>query len=254
MSLGQQLIARFRRLFPIEVISEHTLLLRYLRPDSIVLDLGANHGNFSTTFQKRHGGKFFAVEANPELYQELKEKQFNVIHAAASGKPGAIEFNISVEDDASSIFAIAANKNQKTVKVEALNYANILKKFRLKTCDVLKLDIEGAEVELLESMKDEEIQQISQITIEFHSFMGYYSSKVSDRIVNRIKQLGFYDFRIYKGNDEDVLMVNKNLGLGAWWDLMKTRLVVRPMVSCFWTFFKINQDIVGTKAILNPIE
>lgn len=254
MSLGQQLVNKLRSLFPIEVISGHTLLLRYLKPNSIILDLGANHGNFSTTFQKRHGGKIFAVEANPELYQELKEKQFNVIHAAASGKPGAIEFNISVEDDASSIFAIAAEKNQKTVKVEALNYADILKKFRLKTCDVLKVDIEGAEVELIEAMKDEEIKKISQISIEFHSFMGYYPSEVSDRIVNRIKKLGFYDFRIYKGDDEDVLMVNKKLGWVAWWDLLKTRLLVRPLVSCFWTLFKINQDIVGTKAILNPMD
>ena len=81
--------------------------------------------------------------------------------------------------------------------------------------EVLKLDIEGAELAVIDSLSDDLICRIGQITVEFHDFLGYYSTDEVVARVDRMVALGFRElFWSEVRNTGDVLLVNKR-HLGA---------------------------------------
>jgi FkbM family methyltransferase len=256
MAVLTQAIQILRNWIPVKAIWGHTIVPRHLTSKTRVLDLGTNHGSFSKIVQKNWNCQIHCVEANEKLVKDLSKQNFNVIHAAAVGVSRSIEFNIMENDEASSIMdhhqisldttaSIQGLVSEKVAIVEGLNYQDILKKFNLETCDLLKVDIEGAEIEFLDAMTDRELQMISQITIEFHVFMGYYPRIVSDRIISRIKSLGFYNLGCNLKTSDDVLLINKCLCPHAYWDWVKVACFVRPLVSLHSNLERILQDIVS---------
>jgi Methyltransferase FkbM domain len=54
--------------------------------------------------------------------------------------------------------------------------------------DVVKMDIEGAEIEVIASLDDDQIKRVGQWAIEFHDFMGM----MTGLDVERITVLGFH--------------------------------------------------------------
>src|SRR5262249_38303020 len=75
--------------------------------------------------------------------------------------------------------------------------------------EVLKLDIEGAEIDVIDSLPDDLIRRIAQLTIEFHDWLGYYSETDVATRVDRIAALGFRElFWSRKRNSADVLLIN----------------------------------------------
>ncbi len=258
MSFKRKIIDRLRKFIPVERFSGHTLVTRHLNDTTTVLDLGANLGKFSTLVREQLGCQIFCVEANRTLIPELEQKGFKTLHAAATGTSRKIQFNVAENNEASSIFEIASDntraKNvagecQQTISVDGLSYRDMLEKFSLDSCDLLKLDIEGAEIEFLDAMTDEQLRSIAQIAVEFHSFMDYYEPDVSRRVVERIKRVGFYDLRPYAKRDMDVLLINKKRCPGAWWDWLKMTFFVRPLLSVFWNLFHLLQGMEVAKSM-----
>jgi hypothetical protein len=76
---------------------------------------------------------------------------------------------------------------------------------------VLKIDIEGAEIEVIDSLDDDLIKRVGQWTIEFHDSIGLTSPPDVERCVERIIKLGFHElFWSRYRNNMDVLLVNKD--------------------------------------------
>lgn len=83
----------------------------------------------------------------------------------------------------------------------------------IDSSDLLKIDIEGAEIELFNSTSDEVIKNIDQITVEFHDFIDELNIKKDvDKIKKRMEILGYYCF-IFESPNKDVLFVKKSIGL-----------------------------------------
>ena len=57
--------------------------------------------------------------------------------------------------------------------------------------DLLKVDIEGAEWDLFDSLSDEDFAKIGQITVEFHDFVFPSMRERSEKIIKRLKDMGF---------------------------------------------------------------
>ena len=75
--------------------------------------------------------------------------------------------------------------------------------------DLVKMDIEGAEIEVIASLDDDLIRQVGQWTIEFHDFLGMTSAAEVKRCIDRIVALGFRELNWSKRrNNADVLLVN----------------------------------------------
>ena len=78
--------------------------------------------------------------------------------------------------------------------------------------DLLKMDIEGAEVAALNSLSTETLKRIKQITLEFHDFMFQSQKRDVANICNLLQQQGFYFYDFSLDEDRrDVLLIRKEL-------------------------------------------
>ena len=79
------------------------------------------------------------------------------------------------------------------VRVSGRHLAGIVCELGVTDIEVLKMDIEGAELEVIDSLDDEFLRNISQITIEFHDFLGvrhYPRSFRKNRAIKKHRILG----------------------------------------------------------------
>lgn len=138
----------------------------------IVLDAGANVG-FFTAFAKYKGAKrVYSIEPDPAAFDCL-EKNFthdsNVIclNRAVSDITDVVLFDLSLGSSvASTISKYNKQKDTHSIFVKAFSLPTF---FMLESnINLLKLDIEGAEYEVLDSLSSYYYKKINQIFLEFH--------------------------------------------------------------------------------------
>lgn len=227
----QSQVVRVRR------VATHTIHPGYLAAGATVLDLGANHGAFSDAMTSEYEAACYMVEANPKLAEELQHSKSKVVCAAVVGRSRAVEFVVRKQDDSSSLLRFPASMDGgSVVKVDGIDFAEVLQRFGVVQVDLLKMDIEGAEIEVIDAMTDKQLQAIAQITIEFHDQMGFYSIEETRRVLARLERLGFFDLRLYRGSTIDVLLINRHRCPGAILEWLRIVLVTRPLV---WLFYSL---------------
>ena len=77
------------------------------------------------------------------------------------------------------------------------------------TVDLLKVDIEGAEIELFDAADDETLRRCLQMTIEFHDFMDPDQAVNVKRQLDRFESLGFDCVVMTRRHHGDVWVVNR---------------------------------------------
>lgn len=223
LSLAGSIFAyRRRRRQPLFAnVRGHHFLSQPINRESVVLDLGANRGEFSRGMVSRYGCQPRMVEANPALYEDLRVNGAPVIHCAAAGASGEIAFNISDNDEGSSLLALPESSelgctHARTVTVEALPLAAIMARHGISRIDLLKIDIEGAEVALLETCPDEILQHIDQITVEFHCapVFGFGQRDRVEAIMRRLARLGFSQYTFINDYTDVLFVSHSRLGTG----------------------------------------
>jgi FkbM family methyltransferase len=194
----------------IEVVETHTILSDIVSPGSIVVDCGANVGRFSLEMIKRFGCLCYAIEAAPDTFSKIPTManlhRYNFALCATNK-----HVMMSIDEDITRSTIIAGSKENK-VAVQGRHFGEFLAhEVAGKTVDLVKMDIEGAELEVIASLDDDLIKRVGQWTIEFHDFMGMMSASDVERCVERIAGLGFYElFWSKHRSNADVLLVNKN--------------------------------------------
>ena len=95
----------------------------------------------------------------------------------------------------------------KSYKVEGLNLLSLINKANVSKVDYIKLDLEGAEYDLINSLKENDLAPFKQIYIEFHHFVLKKSYKDTIECVNKIRDMGFkvysLDFRNFYSFQEN---------------------------------------------------
>lgn len=222
---------------PIETIEWHTIHPRVLGPGSIVIDVGANIGVFSHKMIKRFGCRCYAIEASPEVYASIQpDKLLRTFNLAICRKSGPVKFHMSENPEASSIIKQDDNNIVKTFEVPGKHLEEFCADLDLGFVDVLKLDIEGAEIEVIDSCSNEFLKKILQITIEFHDFCGITHPAELKRILGRLKKIGFFPIRMSRNGHLDTLFINRNQC-----DI--------SILECFWIRYFI-RNWIGLKRIL----
>jgi FkbM family methyltransferase len=218
-------------------IQGHTLWRPGLHSDAIVVDLGANRGVFSTQMIYTHHCRCYAFEANPKLAAGIQTSPaLTVFPYAVARDNGVLRFHLAPNDEESMIQRSSSECSEEVIDVEAIRLEPFLKSLGVSKIDVLKMDIEGAEIEVLESCSDEFLRSVGQVTIEFHDFLGLTSPDEIHRVVNRMKSLGFVCIKIWKHAWGDALFINQ-----AW----HPRSIPKILWSKYWT-----RNLWGAKRVL----
>jgi FkbM family methyltransferase len=173
--------------------------------ESHIIDIGCGFkAEFSCHLIEKYGLKAFGVDPtrkHKEFLQKIESKykgNFKHVEVAISKSNTELTFYETQENESGSLLSDHQNILHDTVvsyPVVSKNIQSLLADLGISHADLLKIDIEGAEYELLENFTPETFQKVGQIFIEFHhhAFKKYHR-KHTKRIVKRIKRSGFSSF------------------------------------------------------------
>jgi FkbM family methyltransferase len=201
---------RSARSTAVDRVCGHSFLPALFQPVPVVLDLGANHGDFTAVMSERYGAKVTAVEPNPALADGLSARGADaVMSAALAPRGGTVNLTIDANDQSSTIMPGGSTATTGTVEVPALTMGEVLAGVGDGRVDLVKLDIEGAELEVLAAMTDAELGRIDQFTIEFHDSQDLTPPAAIRRTCRDLKRAGFEPIRMSVRHWGDVLFVRR---------------------------------------------
>lgn len=169
---------QIERMFSFEVnrwFSDHgdqTLRVNYpLNQESLVVDLGGYEGKWAKTINDAYGCYVHVFEPVPQFCEKIKSLLGSndriTIYQSALG-PERSNSVINMSADSSSMFVDAANGLESIVPIAIESIHDFVNQF--PSIDLLKINIEGAEYDLLDSLSEEELLGIENIQVQFHTF------------------------------------------------------------------------------------
>lgn len=153
------------------------------KKDKIVFDVGANEGFYTVGMKENNPNlKIVAIEPVPSTFNLLKKnvnsnKLKNVIlkNLALTKEKGKITFEVVPEATMIGGLDIAMQKRSwvdtkriQKITVASTTLKDLCNKLKINQIDILKLDVEGSELDILKSSKDF-LPNIRKIVIEWHS-------------------------------------------------------------------------------------
>ncbi|MBN1649553.1 MAG: FkbM family methyltransferase [Spirochaetales bacterium] len=169
----------------------------HVRKDDVVIDIGANIGIF-TLYALAKGAYVYAIEPNPAAFEILQrniaENNFTdnarLFGFAISDSNGFADLQIPASEKIYSLGSTTISNEIKSdmekrqeiefrsLRVETVSINSFLEKHvqEDKQTDFLKMDCEGAEFPILESLDKEHAKRINHIVMETH--MGYDESRI----------------------------------------------------------------------------
>jgi len=153
-----------------EIFVEETYKFESLRPDPVIYDCGANVGlsclYFKLLFPQ---AQITGFEADPEIFKIAKSNldrnlspgAVHLVNSAVWIDSKGVEFAVE-GSDGGTVLSSAAGKR---VRVDSVRLRDLLQGKRI---DLLKLDIEGAEAEVLQDC-DGALDTVDRIFFEYHS-------------------------------------------------------------------------------------
>ena len=199
-----------------------------------VFDIGCYLGNFSRKIKKIFYNKkidFYLFDPNPKL----KIKDFKYNNIALSNKKGVFDYHLNtffpssgsslktlVKDDwlwnlSRKIATLKFFKKFETLKVNVDLLDNFCEEKNISHIDILKIDVEGSELEVLEGAKNI-IKRTSITQVEIYAEKKNYEEKVN-RVTSIMKNNNFELIKIKptlssqtlsKLKSADALFINKN--------------------------------------------
>lgn len=144
---------------------DNTYRINYnLNNDSVVVDLGARHGDWAVLIRNKYNPKIYCFEVVPQFCTQLNENGYNTFCVAVSDKKEKIKLGI-FESEASIFY------NELTFEVDAIPASEIFDLIKHNHIDLMKINVEGAEYKILnELIINGNINKISNLQIQFHLF------------------------------------------------------------------------------------
>jgi len=212
----------FRRIFYVLIerldirrFKEHSFFGSLMPQTAIVADFGAHRGEFFAALKSEYSVcRAILIEANPTLAETLKEtfgKESDVLHAALVGAKnnGSVTFTRSTNPESSSIFRewSAAYGIADQVDVPTIGLSSVIQKLGGHV-DLLKFDIEGAEVDVLKQAPASDLKRCGQLTVEFHDRRPPLTRRDVDNVCQHLRAEGYLVVQPNWPHVDDVLFVN----------------------------------------------
>ncbi|MGE5838250.1 MAG: FkbM family methyltransferase [Acidobacteriota bacterium] len=188
-------------------VSPNFLYRPNLSRDSVVIDGGCSYeADFSLCLVQRHGVRAFGVDPTRKHREALRTLEvrypgrFVHVPCAIAAADGLLTFHESRVNESGSLFTDHVNVIQDettSYDVEAVTLGSLLKRLGVKSVDILKLDLEGAEYELLAGLTSAQLQPFNQVFVEFHHHaVGHFVEADTRGLVDRIAGFGFRSFSL----------------------------------------------------------
>ena len=146
-----------------------------------IIHVGANRGQEARVYDEIGFETIRLVEPLPKLAQKLRDSGREVVEAAVSETPGKVTLHIPKWHQQASILMPRADKMPvvETVMVDCVRLDEIQ-----DGCNVLVVDVQGAEVDVLRSGR---LEDFEMIIVEVSKFTRYEGGALRDDILAEMK-------------------------------------------------------------------
>ena len=182
---------------------------RTLKPGDFVFDVGANVGYLSLTFAQLIGntGKVYGFEPEKRNFETLQEniklngfKNIHPIKLAVSDENRTIKLYLSKNENQGihSTILHTDTLSEKYEEIEAVRLDDYVQNQEIDKIDLVKIDVEGAEIDVINGMKNilrekkpililelvNELQKLKNMTTSDFKKMMHNQFKYSSYIIN----------------------------------------------------------------------
>jgi FkbM family methyltransferase len=161
----------------------------------VVVDIGAHIGAFAVRAARQaHRGKVYSYEAARSTYLMLEKNRklnslenLSIENSAVSNRRG--EMHLYMPANNSILGSLRQDTSGFKEMVQAITFSDIIAEHALERVDFLKIDVEGAEFDILFACSDEIFAKIQRMVIEYHEFEG--DKRSHQDLVNLLDSQGF---------------------------------------------------------------
>lgn len=180
-----------------------------INPGDVVLDIGANLGVFERRARFRGAGRVICFEPITPTYNCLIKNVESTTQSFKMGVAGRSEFRefeipisfLHVGGGSSSSLNLNGNRGvayRETSYCIGIN--DLFESGLFERIDFMKVDCEGGEYEIFETIEDKHLSSIRCIAIELHASIKEGSDKFQSDFLTRCSNLGFSHFTLYHGD------------------------------------------------------
>lgn len=179
--------------------------------NDVVLDVGANIGVFSRYAIANGAKEIYAFEPIKENYDLLVKNVGEFATSYNAGISNAYKtesFHIDATEGGHTILDIDPNRSRtneiREIQCYTIDYLfdnHIIP----QKIDFMKIDVEGAEIKVLEGISDENLGKINKIAMEWHKFLFNNDRNLLDSIINRLYKNKFQFYIDYNSSDLDTI-------------------------------------------------
>jgi FkbM family methyltransferase len=186
---------------------------KLINSNSIVIDIGANRGQFATSILAISDlKKIYCFEPVPDAYQALEQlsRKFPAIEpvqAAISTQNGTINFYVTKSDVGSSLLKPLSNQPSQWLTVDSQilvktlridDFINSQLECERKTIDLLKSDAQGADLEVLKSAGNMLTpEKIKSVLVEINFTNFYHGQNSYHDVLTLLDRAGYRLARLY---------------------------------------------------------
>ena len=171
-----------------------------INKDSIIYSIGIGEDvSFDLEIIEKYRCKVFAFDPTPKsvnwVNKNVSNNNFNFSPIGISKEKGSRLFYLPKNDKyvSGSLEKISTVNEDLAVELEFDTLKNQLIKNNHKKIDLLKMDIEGSEYEVIDSILNEKIE-IDQILVEFHPHLVQNGRKKTKSSIIKLESFGYKCF------------------------------------------------------------
>lgn len=152
-----------------------------------IIDCGANVGSFSIWASRKAPCRILAVEPNPLAFALLRENvchfggQISIIPSALAAHQGTRKL-YSVAESSGTTFFGHSDRAIGCFEVPTMSLDGLIDYSGFTTVDLLKMDIEGAEQDVFDTVSSATLSRIDTAIIECHPALGTDISLIADKL------------------------------------------------------------------------
>jgi FkbM family methyltransferase len=141
-----------------------------LSPESMVFDVGGYEGQWASDIYAMYGCRIYVFEPVPAFAERIARRfrrnpQIRVFDFGLSSRTETTR--IGLARDGSSVY----KSGTEAIEIRLMSISDFLRREAVTTIDLMKINIEGAEFDLLEQLLNEGlVTRIRDIQVQFHDF------------------------------------------------------------------------------------
>jgi len=179
-----------------EVCIENHYNYSQIKPSMTVLDVGAHIGTFTLLASKKVGnsGRVIAVEAEAGNFNQLKKnlelnaiKNVVPVNIALSDLNGRKDFFIAKGSGCHSFFTNPGQEVVDKIKIKVKSLDSLMEEMHLEKIDLLKIDTEGAELEILRGARRTLLRNPNMKMV----IAAYHFPKETAEVAEYLRELNF---------------------------------------------------------------